>query len=143
VYGTEELPLPELLERAGFEVASAHAGALDARARVWSGMSGGPTVSLIEPDSPAAAAGLMLGDELIAVDGSRVESVSEANERLADLGVGGTASLSLFRRDRLETRSLTTAENPHQRWGFARPEQPVDLELVRLRELWLLEHLVR
>jgi predicted metalloprotease with PDZ domain len=143
VYGIEELPLPELLERAGFEVAAARAAEKDPRARVWSGMGGGALVSSIEPDSPATAAGLMLGDELIAVDGSRVESVSEANERLADLGVGATASLSLFRRDRLESRSLVTRENPHLRWGFAQPEQAGDAELARLRDLWLLVHLVR
>jgi predicted metalloprotease with PDZ domain len=143
VYGTEELPLPELLERAGFEVGKAEVGGDDPRTRVWSGMSGAATVNAIEPDSPAAAAGLMLGDELIAVEGSRVESVSEANERLADLGVGATASVSLFRRDRLETRELTTRENPHLVWGFAPPEQAGDAELAQLRQLWLLEHLVR
>lgn len=143
VYGTEELPLPELLERAGFVVEAARVGDHDARARVWSGISGGATVSLIEPGSPASTAGLMLGDELIAVDGGRVESVSEANERLADRGVGATATISLFRRDRLETRELTTVENPHRRWLFSRPEQPDDAELARLRSLWLLEHLLR
>jgi predicted metalloprotease with PDZ domain len=143
VYGTEELPLPELLERAGFEVAKARVGASDARAQVWSGMSGGATIGVIEPDSPAAAAGLMLGDELIAIEGNRVENVNEANERLADLGVGATASVSLFRRDRLETRSLTTRENPHLVWEFARPKQPADAELAQLQQLWLFEHLVR
>jgi len=143
VYGTEELPLPALLEQAGFVVSSAKLGAHDPRARVWSGMSGRATVSQIEPDSPAAAAGLMLGDELIAVDEVRVGSVSEANERLADRGVGATVQVSLFRRSRLETRTLTTGENPHRRWGVARPEQPGDPELARLRELWLLEHLRR
>ncbi len=143
VYGTEELPLPELLGRAGFVVESATVGELDARARVWSGMSGAATLTAIEPESPAAAAGLMLGDELIAVDGARVDSVTEANERLADLGVGATATLSLFRRDRLVTRSLLTGENPHRHWEFAQPEQPGDPELARLRELWLLEHLIR
>lgn len=143
VYGREELPLPELLEQAGFEVASARAAEQDPRARVWSGMGGGATISSIEPDSPAAAAGLMLGDELIAIDGSRVESVSEANERLADRGVGATVSINLFRRDRLQTRELTTGENPHLRWGFAQPKTQGDAELTRLRDLWLLSHLER
>ena len=152
VYGTEELPLPELLERAGFEVEAARAGEHDPgaeedgamrRASVWSGMGGGATVSSIEPDSPAALAGVMLGDELIAIDEGRVESVSEANERLADLGVGATASVTLFRRDRLQTLLLTTSENPHLRWGFAQPEEPSDAELARVRDLWLLNHLIR
>ncbi len=143
VYGTEELPLPELLARAGFVVEQSPVGEDDARARVWAGIGGGRTIALIEPESPAAAAGLMLGDEPIAVDGYRVTSVGEANERLADLGVGASAELTVFRRERLETRTLTTAASPHQRWAFARPEQATDADLVRLRELWLLEHLIR
>ena len=144
VYGTEELPLPELIERAGFVVERTKIGdGEDARARAWSGMDGRETVRSIEPNSPAAAAGLMLGDELIAVDGTRVTSVSEANERLADRGVGTTTELNLFRRNRLETRTLTTRENPHQRWMFTKPEDPGNAELARLRELWLLEHLIK
>jgi predicted metalloprotease with PDZ domain len=139
VRGTEELPLPELLEQAGFEV---EVGRAEGREGVWSGMSGSREITAIEPDSPAAAAGLMHGDEIIAVDGARVGDVREANERLADLGVGAAAEVSLFRRERLVTRTLTTAANPHRSFGFARPDPRTDdLELGRLRELWLLEHL--
>ncbi|PRQ01991.1 M61 family metallopeptidase [Enhygromyxa salina] len=138
VYGTEELPLPALLEQAGFVV---ELGDADGRDAVWSGVSGSRSVSAIAPGSPAASAGLMHGDEIIAIDGSRVSDVREANERLMDLGVGATASVSLFRGQRLETRSLTTAANPHPRVGCTAPKQAGDLELARVRELWLLEHL--
>jgi predicted metalloprotease with PDZ domain len=139
VLGTEELPLPELLEQAGFEVEIATP---NARAAVWSGMSGGPTITAIEPGSPAATAGLMHGDEIVAVDGARVGSVGAANERLADLGVAATAELSLFRRERLEAREITTAATPHRHFGFSQPAPTQDdLERARLRSLWLLEHL--
>lgn len=139
VLGTNELPLPELLEQAKFEVEIATP---ESRAAVWSGMSGTRTITAIEPGSPAAAAGLMHGDEIVAVEGGRVANVGEANERLADLGVGATAELSLFRRERLEVREITTAATPHRRFGFSQPEPTQDdLELARLRSLWLLEHL--
>ncbi|KIG13324.1 hypothetical protein DB30_00326 [Enhygromyxa salina] len=140
VYGTEELPLPALLEQAGFVV---ELGSAEGREAVWSGIGGYRSVTAIEPGSPAASAGLMLGDEIIAIEGSRVDDVREANERLMDLGVGATAKVSLFRGQRLETRSLTTAANPHARIGCTAPNQAGDLELARVRELWLLEHLVR
>lgn len=140
VYGTEELPLPALLEQAGFVV---ELGDTDKREAVWSGIGGHRSISKIDPDSPAASAGLMLGDEIIAIEGSRVGDIGQANERLRDLGVGATASVSLFRGQRLETRSLTTATDPHARITFTVPKQPADLELARLRELWLLEHLPR
>jgi predicted metalloprotease with PDZ domain len=140
VYGTDELPLPSLLEQAGFVV---ELGTADGREAVWSGMGGHRSVSAIEPGSPAANAGLMLGDEIIAIEGARVDDVGQANERLMDLGVGASASVSLFRGQRLETRALTTAASPHRRFGFTAPEQVDDLELGRVRELWLLEHLQR
>lgn len=139
VLGTEELPLPELLEQAGFEV---EIETPEARAAVWSGMSGGQTITAIEPGSPAAAAGLMHGDEIVAVDGARVGSVGAANDRLADLGVAATAELSLFRRERLAVRQITTAATPHRRFGFSQgAPAPDGHELARLRSLWLLEHL--
>lgn len=139
VLGTEELPLPELLEQAGFEIEIADA---EARAAVWSGMTGGKTITAIEPGSPAAAAGLMHGDEIVAVDGARVASVGAAHDRLADLGVTATAELSLFRRERLLVREITTAATPHRRFGFTAPTPSHDdLEFARLRSLWLLEHL--
>ena len=143
VYGTEELPLPQLLEQAGFVV---ELQASVGREAVWSGMGGyGATLASIEPDSPAARAGLAHGDELIAVDGARVESVAEANERLRDRGVGASAKLSLFRRERLLELELTTAPNPHTRALFALPEDGDgaggELELHQLRTRWLYGHL--
>ncbi len=139
VLGTEELPLPELLEQAGFVV---EVGTPEDRAAVWSGMSGGKTITAIEPGSPAATAGLMHGDEILAVDGARVRSIDEAKERLADLGIAATAELALFRRERLETRAITTAPTPHRHFAFTHPTPgPQALELDRLRSLWLLEHL--
>ena len=142
VLGTEELPLPQLLEQAGFVVEIA-TPKKDERDAVWSGMSGGArTITAIEPESPAATAGLMHGDEILAVEGARVRDIDEANERLADLGVGVSAELALFRRERLETRVITTTASPHRHFSFARPT-PVQQEVAldRVRTLWLLEHL--
>ncbi|MCA9697390.1 MAG: M61 family metallopeptidase [Myxococcales bacterium] len=142
VYGTEELPLPALLREAGFSVEGVAVGRDNPRAAVWTGMAGSGAVSLIEPGSPAATAGLMLDDEPIAVDGGRVHSVREANERLIDRGVGEQTSVTVFRRERLETLTIKTETNPHRRWSFTEPDDGEDdLELGRLRELWLLEHL--
>jgi predicted metalloprotease with PDZ domain len=141
VLGTEELPLPELLEQAGF-VVEIDSPKTTTRAAVWSGMTGDRTIAAIEPGSPAATAGLMHGDEIVAVDGARVDGVRAANDRLADLGIGATGELTLFRRERLHTCAITTAATPHRRFAFSQPAPTQDdLELGRLRRLWLLEHL--
>lgn len=143
VYGTEELPLVELLEQLGVEV---EVEVPSGRAAVWTGMSGHRTVAAVEPGSPAAAAGIMDDDEIVAVDGTRVGSVDEANARIADLAAepasGARVTLGLFRRERLLLLELTAGSNPHRRFVFARPDAGVDdLERARLRALWLLEHL--
>ncbi len=139
VYGTEELPLPQLLERAGFDVGHAAPSGRDA---VWSGIRGHTSIDLVEPGSPADLAGLMLGDEVIAVGGARVRTISEANDRIVDAGVDAEVELSLFRRERLEQRVLKTTANPHERWWFELPNanEGDDLELGRLRGEWLLDH---
>jgi len=139
VYGTEELPLAALLDSLGLVVDERERRG---RGAVWSGLRGYAEVSGVEPDSPAAAAGIMHGDEIIAVNGARVGSVREADERLRDLGVGASASVSLFRRERLLELELTTAASPQPWIAFELPPDDVDdLELGRVREQWLYSHL--
>ncbi len=141
VLGTEELPLPELLERAGFVGAAERLGEREGAAGEWTGMRGRTSVELIAPGSPAEAAALMLGDEPVAVAGSRVRSLDEANARIAE--AEGEVALSVFRRDRLVEITIAAQPNPHELWSFSKPDAKadVDLELAQLREHWLLEHL--
>lgn len=142
VLGTDELPLPELLRKAGFVAEAESLGEREGSAGEWTGMRGQQSVDLVEPNSPAEDR-IMLGDEPIAVAGTRVRSVDEANARIAE--VEGEVGLTLFRRDRLVELELTATRNPHQLWTFAKPPAVADqdLELTRLRELWLVEHLER
>src|SRR6185503_11107039 len=93
VHGTDELPLPALLGRAGLKVTSAPpwsaaAGENDAvkreRARAWTGaiINGQAAtgeraiVRNVVPGSPAAAAGLTFNDEIVAVEGDRVNAAT-------------------------------------------------------------------
>lgn len=140
VLGTDELPLPELLERAGFVVTSEKLGERAGAAGAWTGMRGRASVEAIEPGSPAEA-GVMLGDEPVAVAGVRVETIDQANARIGE--AEGEVEFSVFRRDRLVEIAIAAKRNPHGLWAFAQPDAKadVDLELARLREHWLLLHL--
>ncbi len=143
VLGTRELPLEALLREAGFEVEGETVDPIeDPRAAAWTGMSGGTAVTFIDPSSPAAAAGVMLGDEPIAVDGLRVRSVGEAKARLSERKLGAPTSLSLFRRGRLELVEVRTIPNPHRSWQFSNPDTDTGPH-ARLRALWLDTHLER
>ena len=68
----------------------------------YAGVRGrGKTVATISAGSPGEAAGLMIGDELIAVNGQKVESL-DALDTAGD--PGDTLRLSLFRRGQLIER---------------------------------------
>lgn len=143
VLGTDELPLPELLRKAGFVVEAEPLAARPGSAGAWTGMRGSSgSVELIEPGSPAEDR-VMLGDEPVAVAGARVRTVDEANARLGE--AEGEVVLTVFRRDRLVELTIVPTRNPRDLWRFRKPDAAVDrdLELERLRELWLVEQLER
>ena len=147
IEGTTELPVPRLLRRAGVKVEAKAPG--DANDRVksrrllpWSGLvfatngeSERAVVKNVVPGSPAFRAGLTFADELIAVDGVRVNGTS-VGKRLADRAPGQQAEVAFFRRDRLHTATVHLVRNPERKWCFA-----LDLEagaaVAALRRQWL------
>ena len=68
-------------------------------------------VATVATGSPAEAAGLYASDELVALDGFRVES-SGLKARLRERRVGERVTLTVFRRDQLRTVELKLAERP-------------------------------
>lgn len=152
VDGTEELPLPDVLARAGIEV-RATAPWLDADGRpratltraqrsqrIWSGieLTEDGRVRNVQPGSPADAAGLMLEDEIVAVERLEARTRAAVIARLADHDPGDTISVSLFRGGRLVERALTLAESPARTYVLAlRPEAELTPEQRRVRNAWL------
>jgi predicted metalloprotease with PDZ domain len=129
IHGTEELPLPALWRRAGLRVRERAPwderdrppGERDrvraARARAWTGLSLVPDRTIVKnvlPDSPAGRAGLTFGDEIVAVDGDRVNAATLA-KRIADRRPGDRARITFFRADLLREVRVTLAESPERR----------------------------
>lgn len=152
VDGTEELPLPAILERAGIEV-KATAPWLDADGRplpeltraqrsqrISSGLelSDGAEVRNVEPGSPADAAGMMLEDAIVAVDGLEARTRAAVLARLADHDPGDTISLALFRGGRLVERTLILGESPLRTYALAlRPEGELTPVQRKVQDGWL------
>jgi len=65
----------------------------------------GAVVAVVEPGSPAAAAGFRRGDIVEALDGQPVEGAEEYRFRVRDLPIGGTARVEVLRGK--ERRTLT------------------------------------
>ena len=100
VNGTAPIAWERVLGYAGLELAPA-----EGAPAVWTGMdlaeSGGRTrITRVIAGSPSYAAGLDMGDEVVAFEGGRITS-STLQERLKDFSAGESIRLTVFRNDRL------------------------------------------
>jgi predicted metalloprotease with PDZ domain len=145
VRGTEDLVLEGLLASAGvsMEMRAANAtsaGGRDAYApaaglRMRDQGTGTIVIHVIE-GSPAQAAGLAGGDEIVAVDGIRVAGASRLAETLSGARAGELISLHVFRRDELHQFELTLCEPPADACRLAIIED-AGAEASALRAAWL------
>lgn len=150
--GTDELPVPLLLRRAGVRV-RARAPWEDEgdrtkrrRSRAWAGLSfvgalGGAAagdravIRNVIPGSPAWRAGLTYGDEIVAVADHRV-TASSVDKRFADVTPGERVSVTFFRRDGLKTVRVQLAQNPARLWAFSFNDKPSRAARA-VRRAWL------
>jgi predicted metalloprotease with PDZ domain len=135
IYGTSPLPWEEKLSYAGLKVSSK-----DTIAKPWIGLVtndvGEKTkVTRVTAGSPAYAAGLDVGDELLALEGSRVRT-SELNDRISTLKAGSSVTLTVFRNDRLREFPVTIGTNPVPNYKMTTIDNPTPLQ-KQIYESWL------
>ncbi len=73
-----------------------------------------PTAWNVLPGTPAASAGLSFGHEILAVNGWRTTTATDARKRVADTGVGGTAEITFADRGRVLTTKVKVVEDPRR-----------------------------
>ncbi len=135
VSGVAELDYARALAVAGLELRWERKGP-----RAWLGCAlkrqGERTIiESVRSDSPAWATGVYAGDELLALDGWRVND-ERLNERLEERQPGDTVRLTLFRGDALIEATVTLAEAPPDRAVIAPVEAPDDAQR-RAYHSWL------
>ena len=67
----------------------------------------------IEPDGPAASAGLLEGDLLLSLDGVAVEGTDDLIRLLDAARIGRKMPVSFLRKDKIEETSVLGAERGH------------------------------
>lgn len=72
------------------------------------------TIKNVLPGSPAFAAGLSYGQEILAVDGWRTTLGTEVQQRIADVPVGQKILFTVVDRGRIKTVSVPVIENPQR-----------------------------
>jgi S1-C subfamily serine protease len=73
---------------------------------------GGLLLLSIEPDAPAARAGLLVGDVIVAIDGAPIDHPDHLRDRLAGDVVGSSLKLELVRGGALVTSDVVVGERP-------------------------------
>jgi len=138
VAGTEELDFDRALGHAGLALRWARKGS-DA-AGGWLGISSRPgtagaVVTASRADGPAYAAGIYPGDEIVALDGHRVDE-ARLMTRIGERPPGATVRVTLFRRDELYEISAPLAEPPADALEIAAKGGATQAQAA-LRESWL------
>jgi len=94
-------------------------------------------VTAIAADSPAAAAGLDIGDVLIAMDGYRIDSNS-FEQRLREKSIGSKVELTISRRNRLMMIGVPVVGHERVTYSIKEKENPSELQ-KQIFTTWLTE----
>jgi predicted metalloprotease with PDZ domain len=140
VSGTVELDYDRALGHAGLSLAWTRADANEGGRSGWLGVTTRNEgralfVSSVRSDGPAEAAGLYAGDELVAIDGMRVDP-ARLTARLAERAAGATVRATVFRRDELMEIPVTLGDAPAETAAIV-PRDDATPAQAALREAWL------
>jgi predicted metalloprotease with PDZ domain len=127
IRGTADPELAEELRHVGLELRAATdpAQLADAGSAVWLGATmTGLRVTAVVDDSPAQAAGLSPGDEIIALDGFRVTAEADIRSLAGALRPGDSIELAVFRRARLLRLPLALGAAPATRYEIVGVHDP-------------------
>ncbi|MEP6865060.1 MAG: PDZ domain-containing protein, partial [Deltaproteobacteria bacterium] len=127
IRGVEDPDLANELAHVGLELkASADPAQIaDGLAAVWLGITTqGTRITGVLDHSPAHAAGLSPGDELVAIDRFRATGDGELRSLLGARKVGDRVTLSLFRRHKLVEIPVTLAAAPATRYEICGVADP-------------------
>lgn len=123
--GTEELPFNDYLELFGLELKPI----LDIDETIpflgirIQSQNSKEIIKFVEAESPAEIGGIDTNDELLAIDGIRVNS-SQLSERLKDYQSGDIISITVFHQDQLKTISVTLADPQPSRYEVIHVDYP-------------------
>ena len=109
----------------------------EGRPKGWLGLTtkGSATVAVVLDGSPAQEAGLYAEDDLVALDGWKVDGASLLS-RCEDRRPGETVRVTVFRRDKLLEVPVVLGQKPAEAVWLARVERPTDAQKAAY-QAWL------
>ncbi|NEP42615.1 MAG: M61 family metallopeptidase [Okeania sp. SIO2H7] len=122
IHGTEELPLNRYLEPFGLYLKEERHNTPYAGWKVM-GEKGKNTIEFVEVAGPAQLAGIDAGDELLAIDGFKVNA-DKLSDRLKDFHPGETIEVTVFHQDELRTCQLILSSSPPHNYKILPIKKP-------------------
>jgi predicted metalloprotease with PDZ domain len=140
VHGREELDYNAALNAAGLRFAPAAKDGPSAREKAFLGLEAAPDgdrlmVRTVYQGTPAYDQGLNTGDQIVALDGIRVNRDS-LNERLGERKPGDIATFTIFRFDELRTFKIKLGGKVDQNYRIVRVDNPTDAQR-HVHDNWL------
>ena len=98
---------------------------------------GGALVGEVEPDTPAAKAGLKRGDVILRLNGQPVNSANDLRLRISQTAPGTTVKLGVSRDGKMQDFSVTLGELPEKvaQEGAGSEKGPGGLQGVEVQNL--------
>jgi serine protease Do len=98
---------------------------------------GGALVGQVEPDTPAAKAGLRRGDVILSLNGQPVNSANDLRLRISQTAPGTTVKLGVSRDGKMQDFSVTLGELPEKvaQEGAGKESGPAGLQGVEVQGL--------
>ena len=143
ISGTAEIDWNRFLRHAGLQLTKGYSNDVQGQETLPRGFigvrlkPGGTAVATVYADTPAYNDGLNVNDEIVAVNGQRVDNAG-FNEFIASLPVGKPATFTLFRREKLITLPITIAKQPPDRYVITAMKE-ADASRLAIRKSWLSE----
>jgi predicted metalloprotease with PDZ domain len=127
VHGYAKVDFDKLLAKAGLTLSYADVDEEDSKDKAWMGIktresSNGLQITMVEKNSPAWQAGLMLDDIIVAFDGLRMVD-KDLTKRLENFKPKDELNVTFFRRDQLFTRLVTLGAIPKAKLKIVPVEQ--------------------
>ena len=110
---TAELPLDKYLDPFGLYVKTTNDSDIPYLGIKVQSENNREVIKFVATQSPAALAGIDGKDELLAIDGFKVNAKT-LNERLKNYQAGNTIQVSVFHKDELKTVAVTPRWNRNQ-----------------------------
>jgi predicted metalloprotease with PDZ domain len=128
IRSTESLPLEERVSVLGLKLSNDPAGIKAYTGLINFNQNSQTTVRYVLTDGPAYSAGVLSGDEIVALNGRRYEAAEMTTHVETQLRPGDNIQLEILRRGRQRMIEFQAAAAPRGRWQLSRIESPSDAQ---------------